>query len=334
MNVAIVGCGGLGRVHAECYSRIDGVTVVGVCDMDEGAARTVSAMTGAAVYPTYEEMLERSGCDIVSIALPSHLHASFAIRAAAAGKHIVCEKPIALRTEDAEAMIEACDRHGVRLFVGHVVRFFPEYAKVREQIAGGALGRVGVVHAKRAGSHPGDAREWFADDSRSGGVVVDLMIHDLDYLLWTLGDVRSVYAHRIRRDRLDYASATLVFESGAIANVEAQWGYPGPFHTTMEVAGSQGIVRHDSRTSSPLAIRRTVTGESGGPFVEVPQRPELRSPYELELRHFIDCIRDGSEPIVTARDACRALRLAEAVLESASTGRVVYPGSQAKEETR
>jgi len=335
MKVAIIGCGGLGNVHADSYAAMPDVTVVGVCDLDEAHARAVADKTGAQIYVDYDRMLTGSGCDIVSIALPSHLHAEFTIRAARAGKHVICEKPIALRSEDAERMVSECDQHGVGLYVGHVVRFFPEYVRVKDQIIAGQLGNIGVVHAKRSGGHPGLARPWFADDNLSGGVVVDLMIHDLDFLSWALGEVSSVYAFRQRSEWQDYATATLRFENGAIANVEAHWGYPGGFHTVLEVAGSGGTVRHDSRTSNSLTIRKAESQQEGARFAEIPQRPEALNPYAKELRHFIECIRTGGQPIVTSRDACRALELALAVMESAETGCVVYPAAfSTKGETK
>ncbi len=334
MKVAIVGCGGMGSIHASCYMSIPDVTVVGVHDIDPDAMRALSERTGATAYETFAELLEHSGCEAVSVATPSHLHKTFAVQAAEAGKHVISEKPIALALEDAEEMILSCERNGVRLFVGHVVRYFPEYAQAKSKVESGELGRIGVVHAKRAGAHPGDRRPWFKDAAQSGGVALDLMIHDLDYLRWTLGEVRSVYGlHRVE-DALEYASATLVFESGAVANAEAYWGYPGPFHTAFEIAGSRGVVRNDSLKSASLHVRKAAVKAEKATFVEVPQSPGYHSPYELELRDFVDCIRTGRQPEVTARDAVKALELALAVMESANTGRAIAFDRNEKEGSR
>lgn len=334
MKVAIVGCGGLGNVHANCYAKIPGVTVVGVCDLDEALVQKLADRTGAKAYTSFDEMLEQSDCEVVSVTLPSFLHKPFAIKAAQAGKHVISEKPIALSLEDAAEVIRVCEENGVRLFVGHVVRFFPEYAQMRNRVAQGAIGRAGVAHAKRIGGHPGIRRPWFKDDAKSGGVVIDLMVHDLDFLRWTLGEVRSVYGLRKLTDDVDYALATLVFESGAVANVEAYWGYSGPFTTAAEIAGSSGIIRGDSSKSVSLQVRKRASGDTGGPFVEVPQSPGFRSPFELEIAHFIDCIRESREPIVTARDAYKALELGLAVMESVRTGQVVYLNNSVGEGSR
>ncbi|MBD2865277.1 Gfo/Idh/MocA family protein [Paenibacillus oceani] len=323
MKVAIVGCGGLGNVHASSYAKVPGVTVVGVCDIQPDLMENMAKRTGATAYTSFDEMLEKSGCEVVSVTLPSYLHKEYSIRAANAGKHVICEKPIALNLEDAAEMISVCEKNGVRLFIGHVVRFFPEYVQMRNKINDGSLGRIGVAHAKRIGGHPGDRRPWFAEDEKSGGVVIDLMIHDLDFFRWSLGEVRSVYGLRTVEGNVDYASATLVFESGAVANVEAHWGYPGPFTTAAEIAGSKGIIRSDSSQTKSVQVRKAAAKDASGPFVEVPQSPGFTNPFEKEIHHYIDCIRENREPIVTAQDAYKALEIGLAVMESVRTGQAV-----------
>jgi len=323
MKVAIVGCGGLGNVHASSYAKVPGVTVVGVCDIQPDLMENMAKRTGATAYSSFDEMLEKSGCEVVSVTLPSYLHKEYSIRAANAGKHVICEKPIALNLEDAAEMISVCEKNGVRLFIGHVVRFFPEYVQMRNKINDGSLGRIGVAHAKRIGGHPGDRRPWFAEDDKSGGVVIDLMIHDLDFFRWSLGEVRSVYGLRTVEGNVDYASATLVFESGAVANVEAHWGYPGPFTTAAEIAGSKGVIRSDSSQNKSVQVRKAAAKDASGPFVEVPQSPGFTNPFEKEIHHYIDCIRENREPIVTAQDAYKALEIGLAVMESVRTGQAV-----------
>ncbi|GAA3408022.1 Gfo/Idh/MocA family protein [Paenibacillus hodogayensis] len=334
MKVAIVGCGGLGNVHASCYAQIPGVTVVGVCDTDRELVQQMAERTGATAYESFDDMLEQSGCEVVSVTLPSFLHKPFSIKAAQAGKHVICEKPIALNLEDAADMIRVCEENNVRLFVGHVVRFFPEYAQMHDKIKQGALGRVGVAHAKRIGSHPGERRHWFKEDDKSGGVVIDLMIHDIDFLRWSIGEVKSVFGFRKVEGFVDYATATLVFENGAVANVEAHWGYPGPFTTAAEIAGSSGVIRSDSSKTISLQVRKAASESSSGPFVDIPQSPGYRSPFQLEISHFIECIRDSKESLVTARDAYKALEIGLAIEESARSGQAVLLNHSAQEGSR
>ena len=321
MKVAVLGCGGMGGVHADIYAKLEDVQLTGVCDLRREQAEELAARTGATAYSSFDRMLEEADFDAVSIALPTYLHKDYTVIAAKAKKHIICEKPIALSAEDAKEMIDICEENGVRLFVGHVVRFFPDYVNMKDALVSGKLGNPGVAHASRIGGHPGG---WFLDDELSGGVIIDLMIHDLDFLRACFGEVCSVYALNAKKDGLDYALVTLQFENGAVANVESYWGYPGPFHTKAEIAGSKGIIRANSLKSSSLQIVKQRMPDDASASVVIPGSPGFRSPYELQLDHFLSCIRDGGKPIVTADDAFKALELALAAKESALTGKAVY----------
>ncbi|MBN3524716.1 Gfo/Idh/MocA family protein [Paenibacillus apiarius] len=323
MKIAVVGCGGMGRVHALEFAKMPNVELVGVCDIVPELAESLARQTGTSAFASFDAMMSSVKADIVSVAVPSYLHKELVIQAAAAGKHVICEKPIALNVEDAEEMVRVCEANGVQLFVGHVVRFFPEYAQIKHQIDAGQIGKVGVANAKRVGAHPGNVKAWYKDTDKSGGVIVDLMVHDIDFMRWTLGEVKSVYAMNKYDDDMDYALVTLVFESGAVANMEGFWGYPGSFHYAAEFAGTAGLVQSDSLKAQSLQIRKSGAEADGGNFVEIPQSPGYRNPYTVELEHFIGCIRDGIEPIVTAWDACRALNIAAAAQESIRTGKAV-----------
>ncbi|MCM3629553.1 Gfo/Idh/MocA family oxidoreductase [Paenibacillus glycanilyticus] len=323
MRVAVVGCGGMGHVHAQSFAGMADAELVGVCDIDAELAGELARKTGTRAFCSLADMLEQTDPQVISIALPSYLHKQAVLEAAEAGKHVICEKPVALSLEDTDEIIEACRLNGVRLFVGHVVRFFPEYGQVRRQIEGGSIGEPGVAHAKRVGGHPGNARGWFKDHAKSGGVIVDMMIHDIDFMRWIWGEVKSVYAMNACTDDSDYALVTLEFANGAAANLEAHWGDPGPFRYAAEISGSAGLIRLDSSASGSLHVRTRAQAEREGRFAEIPQSPGIMSPYDRELAHFLACARDGSEPLVTAEDAREALRIALAALESIQTGKVV-----------
>lgn len=333
MRVAVVGCGGMGRVHAGELAIMPGVQLVGVCDIEDHLAEELAARTGTRAFSSYEEMMSQTKPDVVSLALPSHLHKEYICKSAKLGVHVISEKPIALKAEDALEAIQECEQHSVKLFLGHVVRFFPEYAQIKKAVDAGVLGKVGVVHLKRVGSHPGAKREWYFAEKKSGGVIVDLMIHDIDFALWTLGEPKSVYALRRTSEASDYALVTLVFHSGAVANLEGHWGDPGHFRTSAEFAGSSGVIRADSENSKSITIRKAALDSKGNRFAEIPGSPSVRSPYFLELEHFINCIREDANPAVTPADACRALIVANAARESAETGQVVYFGHELGRET-
>lgn len=323
MKAAVVGCGGMGRIHAASYAGMPDVELAGVCDVDFSLAQEVSEQLGTQAFRSLEEMLQSIDIDVVSITVPSFLHKELVLQAAEAGVHVICEKPVALSLSDAEEMMKGCEQAGVKLFVGHVVRFFPDYVQMKETIDRGELGQVGIAHAKRVGSHPGELRPWFKAADKSGGVMIDLMIHDIDFMRWAIGEVTSVFALNRCDEERDYALITLLFENGAAANLEGFWGYPGAFQTSAEIAGDKGVVRASSQKSRSLQIVKRSKDSAPSRFVEVPRSPSRHSPYDIELAHFIACIRDGQEPRVTAVDAYKALEIAAAAIESVRTGRAV-----------
>ncbi|MEK0316093.1 Gfo/Idh/MocA family protein [Cohnella sp. 56] len=322
MKIAVIGAGGMGRIHAEAHRSNLAVRLAGIVDADPAAAARLASDTGARPYPTLESLLEAEQPDVVDICLPTPLHKAYVLKAAAFGKHVICEKPLAGSIADAEEMIEACEKAGVRLFVGHVLRFFPEYAKARDVIVSEALGQIATVRTERVSAAPTGRDGWYADYAKSGGVLLDLLIHDFDWLRWTFGEIERVYARSVAAARPDHAFVSLRFASGVIGYASGSWAYPEGFATRLEVAGQGGILSLDSEEA---ATNRNLlrAAEAGRPSVQVPGSPLFKSPYEEELAHFVACLADGTEPVVTARDALEALRVSLAAIRSAATGEAV-----------
>lgn len=324
MRFAIIGGGTMGRVHAEALGQIEGVTVVAF-GAPEVAPATVELATrlGAEVLPSAEEVLARPDIDAVVVATPTDTHCTLAVAAARAGKQIFCEKPLARTLEDGAAMLDAAARAGVRLAVGQVVRYFPEYALARELVVRGELGTPGVARTTRGAGFPRVSGDWYADLARSGGVVLDMMIHDFDWLRWTLGPIDRLYARGLastRRADRDAAMAVLRFHSGALGYVEGSWAYPGGFRTSLEISGSAGLLRTTSRGTTPLQFEFFPTD---GTDTRTPLPPGGidRSPYLAQMRDVVRWFAGGPAPRCTAEEAFEALRIALAALESARTGR-------------
>ena len=262
----------------------------------------------------------------MDVCLPSTYHRELALRAAREGRHVILEKPISRTLEDAEAILEAFVATENRLFVGHVVRFFPEYVRIKAMMDAGDLGTVGVARTSRRSPFLSGWNDWYADWRMSGGVLLDLVTHDFDFLRWTLGEVERVYARGVlgrEYNRLDYALVTLRFAGGAIAHVEGQWGYPGPFNYSVEVAGSRALATADSTDFPPVQL---LGGEGGAG--ESPDVLTGKSPFQTQLEHFIHCIATGEEPIVEPADAYEALRIGLAATESVLTGKPVTLGGR------
>ena len=324
MKVGVIGAGFIGAIHLGAYANMPDVEVVGVADGLPEIAAAGAAVVGASAYPSYEDLVSAEEVDLVDVCLPTSYHRDLALKAARDGKHVILEKPIARSLEDAEEIIAAFAGGSQRLFVGHVVRFFPEYVRIKEMIDAGELGTVGVARTSRRSPFLTGWNDWYADWRMSGGVLLDLFIHDFDFLRWALGEVERVYARSVlghEYNRLDYALVTLRFEGGAIAHLEGQWGFPGPFNYSIEVAGSRAMVAADSTGPAPVRFLGGTkdTGESPDVIVG-------KSPFQTELEHFIRCAATDDEPIVDAHDALEALRIGHAAIESVKTGRQVVPG--------
>ena len=321
MRIGLVGAGFMGGVHLNAYANIPGAEVVGVADTNTENAAAGAELVGARPYASYDELVAAEDVEVVDICLPTAFHKELAVRAAGEGKHVILEKPIARTIEDAQKILDAFPGEGPRLFVGHVVRFFPEYVGIKGKIDAGELGTIGVVRTSRRSPFLTGWNDWYADWRTSGGVLIDLLIHDFDFLRWALGDVERVYAHGIlgrEYNRLDYALVTLRFRGGAIAHVEGHWGYPGPFNYAIEVAGSRALLATDSTEPATLGLV--------GTRAEDTDLASGKNPYQAELEHFIRCIATGERSIVEGRDAYEALRIGLAATESVLSGEPVTLG--------
>ncbi|NMO97355.1 Gfo/Idh/MocA family protein [Paenibacillus lemnae] len=331
MNIAIIGCGTMGMTYAYNLGKMPGVNVSGTADLLKERAQDAASASGGKAYTDWEQMLDAESPETVAVCVPTYLHKEFVIKLARRGIHIICEKPAALTLEDAREMKQICEEQGVRLFIGHVVRFFPSYADAIHKVRSGKIGTAQMAHFKRHGSYPQGSELWYHDPAKSGGVIMDLMIHDIDYACWLFGDVESVYASVTDPSisGIEYAQITLKFQSGAIANLTGFWGYPGPFTTQFEITGDQGLIRYDSNQVQSLDLKTLAGLSKSQDAVQVPSSPALHDPYYGEVKHFIECIQSGEEPIVSISDACRAVEVALACKQSAQTGQPVPMGGTA-----
>lgn len=327
LRVGMVGVGVMGTAHLAGWVATP-ARIAGYVALDQSRCETLARQYGGRVYASLDEMLP--DVDVVDICTPTYLHREMALQAAAAGRHVVCEKPLALTASGAGEMIEACERAGVQLLVGHVVRFFPEYALAKATVDQGEIGRVAVTRLKRVNFQPRHAADnWFLDPEKSGGMILDLMIHDFDYARWVAGEVESVFARSVRavdpNAAGDYCLAILKHRSGALTHVEGGWAYPPPmFLTGFEIAGERGLIEHPAGSSVPIGVHLMERQQSELPAVGVPAAPLAESPYVTEIKHFYDVLTGAiATPRVTARDGLEALRIGLAAIRSAQTGRSV-----------
>ena len=324
-RVAVIGAGTMGSVHARHWNAVPGAELVGVLDPRSEAAR--AAGPG---FSDWDTLLSQAKPDIIDVCTPTSFHCEYVVRAAGAGKAIFVEKPMARSLADCDAMLAAVDRAGVPAMSGHVLRYFPEYAAAKRLVDSGGVGKPAAIRTARMAGFPNlsGRPNWYADPEQSGGLVLDMILHDFDWLRWTFGPITRVYAKGLFgrtefTQRLDYALVTLRFASGAVAHVTGSWAHPGGFHTTLEIAGDAGLIEHDSARSAPLTASLRTAG--GGAGVAVPESPMApgEDPYYLEIAAFVQALQKNVPPPVTFQDAREATRIALAALESIETGKPV-----------
>lgn len=327
INVAILGAGNMGQRLARAFKAIPQVSIRYVYSRKLAQAESLAVFHGAQAVTEIAPIFEDRNVDAVVICLPTFTRMESLRPAVASQKHIFCEKPLALHQAMADEICGLLTGYTRTVMVGQVLRFFWEYARLRDRVLAGEIGQVGTVRLSRCVGYPG-ADSWFADPEKSGGVILDLLIHDLDFLRWTLGEVKQVYAKALtqsHRGTLDYALLNLQLESGALAHIEGSWGHPvGSFHQTVEICGSLGMLHYDNLTCQNLRVVSTVEPEQGpSSRISLPEADPSNDPYVSEACHFIDCIRNDSLPQVPFEESLKSCELAFRCIESARRSVVV-----------
>jgi predicted dehydrogenase len=339
----LVGIGDMAALHAEA-ARGAGLALAVAAGRDPESARALAERTGARLYPGYDALLADARVETVDLCVPNHLHRTYAERAFAAGKHVLCEKPIALTLEDADTMIAGARQAGVLLMVAHVVRFWPEYRQLHDLYAGGEgeLGPALWFAARRLTGVLGatQGREgWRADPARSGGAALDLQIHDIDYICWLFGPPQAVFAYGVRSEEgaWNHLVTTLRYADGRGASIESSFILPGdPLEIGARLlAGGASAVYHYSPATFALHRLRGEGTSAAEPSLVLyraghdprplatPERDSFAAAIEAEIAAFARAVRGEQPPTCTGEEARLALSVALAALRSCATGTVI-----------
>jgi predicted dehydrogenase len=318
-RVGIVGAGSITSLHVPFWQRLGWEVSVHATS----GAHALADRYGMVVQPTLERLL--GSVDVVDVCSSSASHADVAAAAVREGVAVVCEKPMCLSFRDALNLAHEAERRNVPVLPAHVVRFFGQYETLHRAVGAGVLGNLAILRFVRGGSRPDSA--WFLDESQSGGIVFDLMIHDLDQARWLAGEVRNVHAvqnpvsvnGQVPPEVV--AHATLVHDTGAISHVQSFWGGPGfTFGPSFDVAGSAG--RLVSSPSHEVTVVEDLP-EIGVEQSYLPPETAEESPYFSQIREFSRAFLEQAPCRVSVWDGVMAVALAEAVRESISSGRAV-----------
>lgn len=337
MNFAIVGCGRIAIKHAEAIASISDAVLVAVCDIDEQKAQDFAEKHQAKMYTDYAEMLKNPEIEVVNICTPNALHADMAIQAIEEGKHVMIEKPIAISLEDADRIIEAANRKGVKAAAVHQNRFNASIQKTREALENGRFGKmshgVASIRWNRNQGYYNQAN-WRGTVAMADGVLMNQCIHNIDLLHWMMGPVKKVMGKTATRFRdiemEDVGAAVIEFESGALGIIEgAGTVYPTNLEETLNLFGEKGTV-----CIGGIAVNRIENWRFSDDFKEeenaVLAEQEDNPPtvygygHAAIIKDMISAIKDDRAPYVTLQDGRDAIEIILAIYESSKTGSPVY----------
>ncbi len=321
LTVGLIGAGNISHLHVSAWKALGARVLV---HSEEGADE-LAGRYGLEVAASLHSCLAEA--EFIDIVTPSPTHKEIALAAIKAGRNVICEKPLTLTAADSHEVIAAAASAGVKVYPAHVVRFFPAYSAAYDAVHAGRIGDVAVARFYRQASSPA-GKGWYQDVARSGGVIMDLMVHDLDQARWLCGDVTSVYAVQ-NPPTVDgispvnvAAHVTLTHATGAISHCRATWGATGTtFQSGFTVAGSTGVLKYAS--DADLGYTEELQDGAAGGDLLIPASTLGESPYLTQLRELAVALRGGPEPRVVAADGASAVYLAEAARESMATGRAI-----------
>ncbi len=327
IGVGIAGCGGMGAALAQGVAGLESAQVVATCDELQEKAQELATKHGAKAVGSLDALLGDKAVQAVVVASPQFAHAANTVAAARAGKHVFCEKPMAVTLEDCDAMIAACRKAKVKLMIGQVCRYHAVHGKVRELVKGGELGRPVCMTVHRLGGQWGGAygQSWRLQREKCGGTLLEIHAHEIDFMRWVCGDVEAVYAAGglyldKRLDYPDLALVTLHFAGGAkgllhTGQVSAIGGYGG------RVDCERGSLAFPTIWGAEAGIHIAKTGEKAT-FIPAGDL-KVEDPVRHELRDFVDCVARGTEPPVPGEDGRAVVEVGVAAYQSIECGETV-----------
>lgn len=335
ISVGVVGCGRASDYHFDAYDECgERFEVVGVCDPDRARRRRAAERTGAAAFETLEELLDAGAPDLVALATPNGLHPEQAIRASAAGAHVVSEKPLATRWEDGVRAVRACREAGRRLFVVHQLRYNPTLQLLRETIQSGRFGSIHFVDIDIFWTRPQsyyDEAGWRGTRELDGGAFANQCSHYVDLLRWLFGDPASVRARTATLAREieveDTGTLTVEWEAGGLGSMSVTvLTYPENYEASVTVVGERGTVRLGGAACDTIEHWTFEDEQPVDDRIAEVNRETRRfygSGHAVFYENVYEVLRRGAEPDSDAEDGLDSLELIAAAYRSADRGRRV-----------
>jgi predicted dehydrogenase len=338
VRVGLIGSGFVTDLHAVAFKLVPDAEVVAVASRTPGKAKKFAQHHGIPqAFENYRDLLALKDINVVTVAIPNDLHAEVTLAAAQVGKHVICEKPLCRTLEEADQMIDACEKVGVLLMYAEELCFAPKYVRAKQLVDEGALGQAFLV--KQSEEHFGPHEPWFWDVNRSGGgVLLDMGCHSIEYARWVFGKPKvkcvtahmGTYVHTAKTRGEDHSVCIVEYEGGKTGLAENSWAKPGGVDDRCEIYGSAGFTRADLLRGSALltysepgygyAVEKAATtkGYTFTMFEEI-----WNYGFPQEMAHFVRCVQGKDNPIETGEDGRDVLKIIYAAYQSAGTGRRV-----------
>ncbi len=337
LNVAVVGLGFMGVTHIKAYLQLKAAKIVAVCDSVRfpvngvlpGVAGNITG-SGAIdlgrevkVYRALDEVLADPGVDLVDLCVPTPMHPEQAIASLKAGKHVLCEKPLALNSARARDIVRAAESARGFFMPAMCMRFWPGWCCLKEVVAKKTYGKVQAARFRRMSPMPGWSKATYGRGSQTGGALFDLHVHDSDFVQFLFGRPASVFSTGVTRGggSVDHVVTQYNYPGGPAIYAEGSWLLTGNFSMSYTVLCERATLDYDS-ARGPEALRVTEAGKA--PRVV---KCDGADGYSAEIRYLLEAIQSGKAPkVVTARDGLSAVQICEAEARSIKTGKVVRVG--------
>jgi predicted dehydrogenase len=334
VNVAVVGLGFMGVTHIKAYQQIKAAKLVAVCDsvrlpVNGVLAGVAGNISGSGdldlgrqlkVYRALEEVLADPEVELVDLCVPTPMHPEQAIAALKAGKHVLCEKPLALNSARARDIVRAAESARGFFMPAMCMRFWPGWCCLKQVVADKTYGKVQAARFRRVSPMPGWSKATYGRGNQTGGALFDLHVHDTDFVQFLFGRPASVFSTGVTRDggSVDHVVTQYNFPGGPAVYAEGSWLLTGNFSMSYTVLCERATLDYDSARGAE-ALRVTEPGKA--PRVV---KCDGADGYGAEIRCMLEAIQSGKAPkVVTARDGLSAVQICEAEAKSIKTGKVV-----------
>jgi len=330
IKVGLIGCGGMGNIHAECYNALgENVKLVAVADLVSEKREQAAQKFSCKVYESGEDLIRNADVDMVDICVPTYLHTFHAVRAMKKGLHVFIEKPVCLNDEEAKLLLETEKQTGVKVQVGQVIRFWDEYKWLKTVIDTKQYGELISGVFTRLSPNPRWSWEnWYNNPEKSGSMALDLHVHDVDFIRYILGEPKKVFSSATRNDEgvIQQIFTTYLYEKATVT-AEGCWDYPEnfPFIMAYRVKFEKATAIYDSTANPSLVVYK----QGDGKII-----PELQKEFEQnldtglnisslgayynEIKYFMDKLQKKETPeIAPLIEAVESVRLVWKEIQSA-----------------